>query len=224
MKFFLDTANVEEIKRVTEWGLIDGVTTNPTLLAREIKRTGEKPFDILKEICETVKGPVSAEVTTLEVKEAVKQAEALAEISKWITIKSPATIDGIRITRELVKKNIPVNMTLIFSANQAILAAKAGATFASPFIGRLDDIGKDGMSLVAEMVTIYNNYDFDTEVLVASIRHPQHVVEAALLGADIATIPFNVIEKMTGHPLTDYGIIRFEKDWDEVKEQGFKII
>ncbi len=224
MKFFLDTVNVDEIKRVKEWGLIEGVTTNPTLLAREVKRTGEKPFDILKEICEIVKGPVSAEVTTLEFSKAIKQAEALSEISDWITIKSPATIDGIRITGELVRKDIPVNMTLIFSANQALLAAKAGATFASPFIGRLDDIGKDGMSLVSEMVTIYNNYGFDTEVLVASIRHPQHVVEAALIGADIATIPFIVIEKMINHPLTDYGILRFEKDWEEVKSQGFKIL
>ncbi len=221
LKFFLDTANIDEIKKVSEWGLIDGVTTNPTLLSKEIKRTGEKPFDILKEICETVKGPVSAEVTSLEFNEAVKQAEKLREISKWITIKSPATIEGIKIAGELVKRNIPVNMTLIFSANQAILAARVGATFASPFIGRLDDIGKDGMNLVYEMVTIYNNYGFDTEVLVSSIRHPQHIVEAALLGAGIATIPFEVIEKMSKHPLTDYGIERFEKDWEEVKGSWF---
>ena len=221
LKFFLDTANIDEIKKVSEWGLIDGVTTNPTLLSKEIKRTGEKPFNILKEICETVKGPVSAEVTSLEFNEAVKQAEKLREISKWITIKSPATIEGIKIAGELVKRNIPVNMTLIFSANQAILAARVGATFASPFIGRLDDIGKDGMNLVYEMVTIYNNYGFDTEVLVSSIRHPQHIVEAALLGAGIATIPFEVIEKMSKHPLTDCGIERFEKDWEEVKGSWF---
>lgn len=221
MKFFIDTANIDEIKKVKNWGLIDGVTTNPTLLAREIKRTGKKPFEILDEICNIVQGPVSAEVTTLELKEGIRQAKKLAEISKWITIKSPATIEGIKLTSELVKNDIPVNMTLVFSANQALLAAKAGATFVSPFIGRLDDRGKDGMALISEMVTMYRNYNFETEILVASVRHPQHIVEAALMGADISTIPFSVIEKMIDHPLTDIGIKRFEKDWNEVREKGF---
>jgi len=216
MKIFIDTANVEEIKEVASWGILDGVTTNPTLLAREIKRTGRKPEDILKEICEIVKGPVSAEVTALDWEGIVREGKELAKLSEYITIKVPMTIDGLKATKILRSEGIMTNMTLVFSPNQALLAAKAGTTFVSPFIGRLDDVGHEGMLLVEEIMEIYENYAFETEVIVASVRHPMHIVEAARIGADIVTAPYKVLEKISKHPLTDIGIERFLNDWKEV--------
>jgi transaldolase len=193
------------------------VTTNPTLLSREVERTGMKPNDVLKEICSMVDGPISGEVVSLDADGMVKEAEKLSKIAKNICIKVPMTKDGVKATRRIVEKGIMVNMTLIFSPNQALLAAKAGATFVSPFIGRLDDIAHTGMDLVSDIMEIYDNYEYLTEVIVASIRHPLHVVEAALIGADIATIPFKVIDKMFKHPLTDIGIERFLADWKKIK-------
>jgi len=218
MKVFIDTANLDEIKEASELGLLDGVTTNPTLLSREVERTGMEPNKVLKKICEVVKGPISAEVMSLKADGIVKEAESLSKIAKNICIKIPMIKEGIKATRRLRDLGIMVNVTLIFSTNQALLAAKAGASFVSPFIGRLDDIGHTGMDLVEDIMTVYENYDFATEVIVASIRHPLHVVEAALIGADIATIPFKVIDKMYKHPLTDIGIERFLADWKKVKK------
>ena len=219
MKIFIDTANLDEIKEASELGLLDGVTTNPTLLSREVERTGMKPDDVLKRICEMVDGPISAEVVSLEAEGIVKEAKELGTIAKNICIKVPIVKDGIKATRRLREIGIMVNMTLIFSVNQALLAAKAGATFVSPFIGRLDDIGHTGMDLIRNIMTVFENYDFTTEVIVASIRHPLHVVEAALIGADIATIPFKVIDKMFKHPLTDIGIERFLADWKKISKK-----
>ncbi len=218
MKIFIDTANLDEIKEASELGLLDGVTTNPTLLSREVERTGMKPDDVLKRICEMVDGPISAEVVSLEAEGIVKEAKELGTIAKNICIKIPIVKDGIKATRRLREMGIMVNMTLIFSVNQALLAAKAGATFVSPFIGRLDDIGHTGMDIIRDIMTVFENYDFTTEVIVASIRHPLHVVEAALIGADIATIPFKVIDKMFKHPLTDIGIERFLADWKKISK------
>ncbi len=219
MKVFIDTANLDEIKEASELGLLDGVTTNPTLLSREVERTGTEPNKVLKKICEMVKGPISAEVMSLKADGIVKEAESLSKIAKNICIKVPMIKEGIKATRRLRDLGIMVNVTLIFSTNQALLAAKAGASFISPFIGRLDDIGHTGMDLVEDIMTVYENYDFTTEVIVASIRHPLHVVEAALIGADIATIPFKVIDKMYKHPLTDIGIERFLADWKKVQNK-----
>lgn len=219
MKFFIDTANREEIKEAASLGILDGVTTNPTLLSREVERTGGDPKDILAEICEMVDGPVSAEAMSLDTEGIVKEGLELAEIHKNICIKVPMTKDGIKATRKLREKDVLTNMTLVFSTNQALLAAKAGSSFASPFIGRLDDVGHIGMDLVREIVTVYENYDIPTEVIVASIRHPLHVIDAALAGADVATIPFAVIEKMVQHPLTDVGIKRFLADWEKVSKK-----
>lgn len=218
MKFFIDTANLDEIKEASELGLLDGVTTNPTLLSREVERTGMKPDDVLKKICDMVDGPISAEVVSMDADGMVKEAQELSKIEKNICIKVPMTREGVKATRRIVDKGIMVNMTLIFSVNQALLAAKAGATFMSPFIGRLDDIAHTGMDLIEDIMTVVDNYDFATEVIVASIRHPLHVVEAALIGADIATIPFKVIDKMFKHPLTDIGIERFLADWKKIKK------
>ncbi len=219
MKFFIDTANREEIKEAASLGILDGVTTNPTLLSREVERTGGDPRDILGEICEMVDGPVSAEAMSLDTEGIVKEGLQLAKIHKNICIKVPMTKDGLKATRKLREKDVLVNMTLVFSTNQALLAAKAGSSFASPFIGRLDDVGHIGMDLVREIVTVYENYDIPTEVIVASIRHPLHVIDAALAGADVATIPFAVIEKMVNHPLTDVGIKRFLADWEKVNKK-----
>ncbi len=216
MKFFIDTANLDEIKEASELGLLDGVTTNPTLLSREVERTGMDPNDVLKKICEMVKGPISAEVVSLEVDGMVKEAEKLSTIAKNICIKVPMTKNGVKATLAITEKETMVNMTLIFSVNQALLAAKAGATFVSPFIGRLDDIAHTGMDLVSDIMDVFENYAFPTEVIVASIRHPLHVVETALIGAHIATIPFKVIDKMFKHPLTDIGIERFLADWKKI--------
>jgi transaldolase len=215
MKFFVDTANIEDIKKAKEMGLADGVTTNPTLVARE-----KRPFrPLIEEICHLVEGPVSAEVISQEVDGMVKEAIELSKMAPNIAVKIPMTVEGIKATKVLSLKNIKVNMTLVFSPLQALLAAKAGAAYASPFIGRLDDISHQGMDLVEQIITIYDNYDFPTEVIVASVRHPIHVLEAALLGADIVTVPFKVIEKLAKHPLTDIGLKRFLDDWQKLGEK-----
>lgn len=212
MKFFIDTANLDEIRQANDMGLIDGVTTNPSLIARE-----NKPFKkLLTEICRIVKGPISAEVVSLEAKEMVREAKDLAKIADNIVIKAPMTTEGIKATRMLSEAGIKTNVTLIFSPVQALLAAKAGATYVSPFVGRLDDISQVGMDVVGDIISIYDNYAFDTEVIVASIRHPGHVLEAALMGADVATIPFKVIAQLAKHPLTDIGIEKFLADWKKV--------
>jgi transaldolase len=217
MKFFIDTANQQEIQEAADLGILDGVTTNPSLLGREMERTGEKPEKILRRICEMVEGPVNAEGVSLDREGIVRDAKELSKIHENITIKIPMSKEGLKAARELSKHGTDVNMTLVFSSNQALLAAKAGAAYVSPFIGRLDDAGHTGMDLVRELVTIYENYDISTEIIVASIRHPVHVVEAALAGADIATIPFSVIDKMFRHPLTDIGIERFIRDWEKAR-------
>lgn len=210
MKLFIDTANIDQIREMA-W-VIDGVTTNPTLVARE-----KRPFEeIVREICGIVDGPVSAEVTALDAPGMVSQARALAEIHDNVVIKIPMTEAGMRAVNELSQEGIRTNVTLVFSANQALLAAKCGASFVSPFVGRIDDAGGNGMELVSEIVEIYRNYGFSTEVIVASVRHPRHVLEAALLGAEIATVPYAVLKKLFNHPLTDVGIDRFLKDWEQV--------
>jgi transaldolase len=210
MKLFIDTANVSEIREMA-W-LVDGVTTNPTLVARE-----KRPFeDVIVEICGIVDGPVSAEVTALDSDGMTSEARELAAIHGNVVVKIPMTEEGMQAVVRLSEEGIRTNVTLVFSANQALLAAKCGATFVSPFVGRIDDIGGDGMGLVAEILEVYANYAFPTEVLVASVRHPRHVVEAATLGADVATVPYAVLKKLFDHPLTDAGIERFLKDWEGV--------
>ncbi len=218
MKFFIDTANIEEIKKAVSYGILDGVTTNPTLVSRENRDFKE----LISEICEIVDGPVSAEVVSLNSEGMVKEAMELAKIADNIAVKIPMTVEGLKAVKILSSEGIMTNVTLIFNPIQALMAAKAGATFVSPFVGRLDDIQHEGMELVEKIVTIFDNYAFDTEIIVASIRHPLHVVEAAMIGADIATIPFKVIEKLVNHPLTDIGIERFLKDWEKVP--GNKIV
>ncbi len=212
MKFFIDTANIEEISRANELGLLDGVTTNPTLVAKE-KRNFE---ELIKEICTLVDGPVSAEVISTEAEGMVKEARKLAKLADNIVVKIPMIAEGIRATRVLANENIKTNVTLVFSPLQALIAAKAGASFVSPFIGRLDDISSVGMSIVEDIVTIFDNYGFETEVIVASIRNPVHVLDAALMGAHIATIPYRVLIQLTEHPLTKIGIERFLADWKKV--------
>jgi transaldolase len=213
MKIFLDTANIEKIKKGVEWGIVDGVTTNPTLISKE-----GKPFEeTIKEICQIVQGPVSAEVISLDWEGMVKEARELSKIDEHVVIKIPMTPDGIKAVKILSSEGIKTNVTLIFSANQALLAAKAGATYVSPFIGRLDDAGNDGLKLLEEIMTIYENYAIETEIIAASIRHPMHVLEAALIGVDIATVPFDVLEKMFKHSLTEVGIKRFLEDWEKYK-------
>lgn len=213
MKFFIDTANLEEIKKANALGVIDGVTTNPSLLAKE-KR---EPLGLLREICTIVNGPVSAEAVSTRAEDMIKEARELSKIAPNIVIKIPMTEDGLRAVKALSSEGIKTNVTLIFSPSQALLAAKAGATYVSPFVGRLDDISHRGMDLVADIMAIYENYMFETEVIVASIRNPLHVVEAAKIGAHIATIPYNVITQLLRHPLTDIGIERFLKDWESLK-------
>jgi len=216
MKFFIDTANLEEIKTAASFGVIDGVTTNPSLVSKE----GDINFHTrIKEICEVVDGPVNAEVVSIDTDGMIEEARELAELASNVVVKVPMTIDGLKAVKTLSKEGIKTNVTLVFSANQALLAAKAGATFVSPFIGRLDDRAHDGMELVKEIRTIYDNYCFETELLAASIRHPLHVKQAALAGADIATIPYSVIEKMSKHPLTDTGLDRFLSDWKKFQDQ-----
>lgn len=210
MKLFIDTANIDQIREMA-W-LIDGVTTNPTLVARE-----KRPFEeIVREICGIVSGPISAEVTALDAPGMIAQARALAKIHGNVVIKIPMTEAGMRAVTTLSQERIRTNVTLVFSANQALLAAKCGASFVSPFVGRIDDIGGNGMEVVSEIVEIYRNYGFETEIIVASVRHPRHVLEAALLGAEIATVPYAVLKKLFNHPLTDVGIDRFLKDWEQV--------
>ena len=211
MKFFIDTANIDEIKEANSMGMVDGVTTNPSLIAKE----GRDFEEIIKDICKIVDGPISAEVISLETEGMVKEARHLAKIHKNIVVKIPMTVDGLKATRTLHDEGIKTNVTLIFSPLQALMAAKAGATFASPFVGRLDDISHEGLLLVEQMVEIYSNYGFETEVIVASVRNPLHVLDAALLGADIATIPFSVLGKLAAHPLTDKGIQAFLDDWNK---------
>jgi len=211
MKFFLDTANVDEIKEAFSMGMVDGVTTNPSLIAKE----GRDFEEVIKEICGIVDGPVNAEVISVDTEGMLKEARHLASIRDNIVIKIPMTVDGLKATRRLAEESIKTNVTLIFSPLQALMAAKAGATFVSPFIGRLDDLSHEGMLLVEQIVEIYSNYAFDTEIIVASIRNPLHVLESALIGADIATIPFNVLSKLASHPLTDKGLKSFLDDWSK---------
>lgn len=215
MKFFIDTANLEEIKEAAKLGILDGVTTNPSL----VSKVQGKFEDIIFSICEAVDGPVSAEVVSLQAEGMIKEARELAKIHKNVVIKIPITTEGLKAIKQLESEGIHVNVTLIFSPTQALLAAKAGASFVSPFVGRIDDISGTGMQLVHDIVSIYNNYDFKTEVIVASIRSPMHVVEAAQIGAHIATIPFKVIEQLVKHPLTDIGIDKFLADWEKVKSR-----
>jgi transaldolase len=218
VKFFIDTANLQEIRDAASMGVLDGVTTNPSLVAKE----GDVDFrEHLAKICEIVDGPVNGEVVATEYEAMLKEGREIAKIHPNIVVKLPTTKDGLRACKTLSDEGTRVNMTLVFSAPQAILVAKAGASFVSPFVGRLDDIGQDGMELIAEIVEIYSNYDFDTEVLVASVRHPIHLTQAARMGADIATMPFKVIEQLVKHPLTDIGLEKFLKDWEAT--QGAKV-
>lgn len=216
MKFFIDTANLDEIKEANELGLIDGVTTNPSLVAKE----GDVDFKKhLAKICKLVKGDVSAEVTALDTDGMLKEGREYAKVAPNVVVKCPLTLDGLKATRKLRGEGTKVNVTLCFSAAQALLAAKAGASYISPFIGRIDDIGQDGMQLIRDIVQIYDNYGFATEVLAASIRHPMHIVDCALAGADVATLPFKVIQQLVKHPLTDKGLEGFLSDW---KKSGRK--
>ena len=212
MKFFIDSANIGEIKEALSLGMCDGVTTNPSLVARE-----KRPFnDVVKEILEAVPGPVSLEVVSLDAKGMVAEAKKLVELGGNVVIKVPLTTEGLKATKILSGEGIDVNETLIFSPIQALMAAKAGAAYVSPFVGRLDDVAQNGMELVKQILSIFDNYGFTTEVIVASVRHPMHVLEAAILGADIATIPFSVIAQLAKHPLTDAGIEKFLADWKKV--------
>ena len=216
MKIFIDTANVKEIKEAAKLGLIDGVTTNPTLMAKE----GRNPKQVLKEICDLISGPVSAEVISLESAGMVNEARELVKLAGNIVIKVPLTREGLKAVRILSGEGIKTNVTLCFSAAQALLVAKAGATYLSPFIGRLDDISWEGMNLISDIKKIYSNYNFKTQIIVASVRNPMHVVNAALIGADIATIPYLVIEQLIKHPLTDIGINRFLEDHKKIPQVG----
>lgn len=215
MKIFLDTANLDQIKEAASWGIVDGVTTNPSLCSKE----KEKFEDLITKICGLVPGPVSVECVSTMAGDIIKEARGLAKLGDNVVVKIPICIEGLKAIKALVAEGIQANTTLIFSPNQALLAAKAGARYVSPFVGRLDDISHEGMELVDQIVTIFNNYGFETEVIVASIRHPLHVVDAALMGADIATLPFAALEKMVKHPLTDIGIEKFLNDWEKVKNR-----
>lgn len=214
MKFFIDTANTDEIREAVSFGMVDGVTTNPSLIAKE----GRQFEEVIKEIAEIVDGPISAEVISLEAKGMVEEGKKLATISNNIVIKVPMTVEGLKATKIFTAEGIKTNVTLIFSATQALLAAKAGATYASPFVGRLDDIALTGMDLISDIMTIYDNYGYTTEVIVASVRSPMHVLDSALIGAHIATIPFKVIAQLAKHPLTDKGIESFLSDWEKRKK------
>jgi transaldolase len=211
MKFFIDTANIEEIKKAVALGMVDGVTTNPSLIARE-----NRPFeDLLQEICDLVDGPVNGEVISLDAEGMVEEGRKLAAFHKNIVVKIPMTTEGLKAVKILSSENISTNVTLIFSSMQALMAAKAGASYVSPFVGRLDDISQVGMDLVSDIMNIYGNYGYETEIIVASVRSPVHVAEAALIGADIATIPLKVIEQLAKHPLTDIGMEKFLADWEK---------
>jgi transaldolase len=215
MKFFIDTANIQEIREGISLGMVDGVTTNPTLVAKE-KRSFQ---EVVREILEIVDGPVSLEVVSLDAPGMVREGRKLAKLGKNVVIKVPMTTEGLKATKIFAGEGIAVNQTLVFSPVQALMAAKAGAAYVSPFVGRLDDVSHRGMELVEQILTIYGNYGFDTEVIVASVRHPLHVLEAALMGADIATIPFKVIAQLARHPLTDRGIEAFLEDWKKVPKK-----
>lgn len=218
MKFFVDTADINEIKDLASTGLLDGVTTNPSLIAK----SGKQFIPLIEEICAVVDGPVSAEVASTDYETMIKEARRLAQIAEHVAIKVPLTPAGLKVCKEMSDEGRMVNVTLCFSPAQAILAAKAGATFVSPFVGRLDDLAHDGMGLIADIVTIYNNYpDFYTEVLVASVRHPMHIIESAKMGADVVTCPANVIKQLYNHPLTDKGLATFVDDW---KKTGQSIL
>lgn len=215
MKIFIDTANIDEIREANALGIVDGVTTNPTLIARE----GRDFISVVKEICSIVDGPISAEAVSLKCDDMLKEARALAKIHKNIVVKIPLTGEGLKATKILTKEGIKTNLTLCFSPTQAMLAAKAGATYVSPFIGRLDDISQTGMELISDIKTIFSNYGFKTQIIVASVRNPVHVLDAAKIGADIATVPYAVIMQLLKHPLTDIGIERFLKDWNNVPKK-----
>lgn len=212
MKIFIDTADINEIREANRIGILDGVTTNPSL----VSKTGKDFTTVINEIVKEVDGPISAEALSHDTDGMIKEAKKLAAIHENIVVKIPMTVDGLKATKALTMEGVKINMTLIFSPTQALLAAKAGAAFVSPFVGRLDDISEDGMQVVEDIMEIYNNYGFESEVIVASIRNPMHVVRAALIGADICTIPFKVIQQLAKHPLTDIGIERFLKDWEKV--------
>lgn len=214
MKFFIDTANIEEIRIANAWGLVDGVTTNPSLVAKE----GRDFKQVVLEICDIVDGPISAEVISLEADKMVEEAKELAAWHKNIVVKIPCTPDGLKAVKAVAKLGIKTNVTLVFSANQVLLAAKAGATYISPFVGRLDDVGEDGLQMIADSVAIIKNYNFDSQILVASIRSPITVQKAAVLGAQVATIPFKVLQQLFKHPLTDNGIKAFLDDWAKLKK------
>ncbi len=217
MQFFLDTGNVDEIRQALEWGILDGVTTNPTLIAK----TGRPFLEVAKEILSLVDGPVSLETVSRNAKGMIEEGRKLAELGDNVVVKIPMTPEGMIAVQELESEGIPTNVTLVFSPTQALIAAKAGATFVSPFIGRLDDVSSDGMKLIKDVKTIYDNYQYDTQIIVASVRHPMHVSEAALIGADICTMPFEVMKKLFQHPLTDKGIELFLKDWEKVPGRPF---
>ena len=216
MKFFIDTADVDEIRKAIDLGLCDGVTTNPSLVAK----TGRPFDDVLKEIVGLVHGPVSAEVTAVDFAGMMKEARVYAKFAPNVVVKVPLILEGLKAVKALTEEGIRTNVTLCFSASQALLAAKAGATYVSPFVGRLDDVSEDGMALIAQILEIYRNYDFGTQVLVASVRNPLHVVQAARMGADVATIPFSVLAQLAKHPLTDLGLARFLADWEKVPKSG----
>lgn len=217
MKFFVDTADINEIKELAASGMIDGVTTNPSLIAK----SGKNFLDLIAEICHVVRGPVSAEVAATDYETMIKEANVLKRIADNVAVKVPLTPDGLRVCKELTDNGTMVNVTLCFSPAQALLAAKAGATFVSPFVGRLDDIGMDGLSLIQDIMTIYSNYDFDTQVLVASVRNPTHIIESAKMGAHVMTGPASVIKQLYNHPLTDKGLAQFVADW---KKTGQSIL
>ena len=210
MKLFIDTANIEEIEEINQWGVICGVTTNPSLIAKE----GRDFEEVISEITNIVDGPISAEVISLDSEGMVREARELAKIHRNIVVKIPMTSEGLKAVSILSKEDIKTNVTLVFSPSQGLLAARAGASFVSPFVGRMDDIGNSGMEIVKDMVEIYKNYDIDTEIIVASVRHPMHVLEAAKAGADIATVPYKVFNQMVSHPMTNSGIDKFLKDWE----------
>jgi transaldolase len=215
MKIFIDTANIEQIREVNSWGVLDGVTTNPTLVSRE----GREFRSIIEEICSIVDGPISAEAVSMDAEGMVREARELSKLHRNIVVKIPMTSEGLKAVKVLSKEGVKTNVTLVFSPNQALMAAKAGATYVSPFVGRLDDISHTGMALVRDIVQILKNYRFETQVIAASIRHPVHVTEAALAGAHIATVPYDILKKMLKHNLTDEGIQKFLKDWEKVPKK-----
>ncbi|WP_458718888.1 fructose-6-phosphate aldolase [Candidatus Nitrosocosmicus sp. R] len=216
MKIFLDTANVESIEKYNELGVVDGITTNPTLLSKE----KGNPIKTMKKIVEIMKGPVSLEVVAIDFVKMMEESLKLAKYGENVVVKIPMTMDGLKVVHALTKKGIKTNVTLIFSANQALLAAKAGATYVSPFIGRLDDIGSEGLNLISEIVQIFASYDISTQLLVASVRHPLHVIEAAKMGADVVTLPPDILDKMIRHPLTDKGLDSFLSDWKKLEKEN----